>query len=134
MKRILMAVAISGVLISFMPSTVQAQDPSGPLQNTGEMYDNCKSLDAVRDETRKLGVDDYFKAGRCMGAIEAILVALHFNCKHGVSVRSKALAEASPFAFQQAFMNYARDNPQEWETPSYFGLGQAAEEYFPCKE
>ena len=132
MKAILTALAIAGVSFSFVPSTAQAQQSSGPLQNTGEMYDNCKAYLAISDGIRKLGVDDIYKAGRCGGYIEAMMVTLHFNCTRGDSVRSNALTVTSPNALVQAFVNYARDNPQEWQDPSYFGIGRAAAEYFPC--
>ena len=132
MKAILTALAIAGISFSFVPSTAQAQQSSGPLQNTGEMYDDCKAYLAISDKTIKLGIDDYYRAGRCGGAIQAMMVAMHFNCKRGVSVRSNALTVTSPAALAQAFVNYARDNPQEWQDPSYFGIGRAAAEYFPC--
>ena len=41
-KQLLLALAIAGVSLSFVPSTAQAQQSSGPLANTGEMYDDCK--------------------------------------------------------------------------------------------
>ena len=135
MKHILRALAIAGVSLSFVPSTAQAQQSSGPLQNTGAMYDNCKAYLAISEKNIKLGilgVDDIYKAGRCGGYIEAMMVTLHFNCTRGDSVRSNALTVTSPTALVQAFVNYARDNPQEWQDPSYFGIGRAAAEYFPC--
>ena len=134
MKRILTALAIAGVSLSFVPSTAQAQQSSTPWENTGKMYENCKTLMALTDKTRKgsgLGVQDYFKAGRCMGAIETMYITMHLNCINGVGFPSSAEI-ASLSALTQAFVNYARDNPQEWQDASPFGIGRAAAEYFPC--
>ena len=132
MKRILTALAIAGVSLSFVPSTAQAQQSSGSLQTTGEMYDNCKAYIAISDEPRKLVFDDFYKAGTCIGAIHAMMVTMHFNCEGGDGVRSNALTVTSPYALVQAFVNYARDNPQDWQDPSYYGIATAADEYFPC--
>jgi hypothetical protein len=130
MKRILTALAIAGVSLSFVPSTAQAQQSSGPLPNTGEMYDNCKAFMALREAVSDMEI---LKAGRCMGAIEAMYITMHLNCENGVGFpSSNALNVTSPNALAQAFVNYARDNPQEWQDLGYFGIGRAAEEYFPC--
>ena len=113
-------------------AAAQAQD-NVTWQTTGEAYLGCKKFEAIQDGKQGLNDLDFFNAGICLGKIEAMMVALYFNCERGViGTRSNALTTSTSVAVRQAFLNYARDNPQTWEEPSYLGMSKAMAEYFPC--
>ena len=127
-KQGLLGLTLSLVWIA----AAQAQDDL-TWQTTGDAYLSCKKYEAIQDNKLEPNNIDSFSAGLCLGKIEAMMVGLHFNCEGGgIGYASNALETSTSIAVRQAFLNYARDNPQTWEEPSYLGMSKAMAEYFPC--
>ena len=127
-KQALLGLTLSLVWIA----AAQAQD-NLRWQTTGDAYLSCKKYEAILDNKLDPSNIDSFSAGLCLGRIEAIMIALYFNCEGGgIGYGSNALKTSTSVAVRQAFLNYARDNPQTWEEPSYLGMSKAMAEYFPC--
>ena len=125
--------ALLGLTLSLIwVAAAQAQD-NLTWQTTGDAYLGRKKFEAIQDGKQGLNDLDSFNAGLCLGKIEAMMVGLHFNCEGGgIGYASNALETSTSIAVRQAFLNYARDNPQTWEEPSYLGMSKAMAEYFPC--
>jgi len=105
-----------------------------PPSTTGELYAACLPLEGKQNFN--LSGAALFNAGFCLGAIEARSMELRMRCMfepHAMPMlRSRAADQPVP-AQVQAFINYARNNPQEWGDPLLGGLAKAFSKYFPCE-
>ena len=104
-----------------------------PPSTTGELYAACLTLEGKQNAN--LSGSELFNAGFCLGAIEARSMELRMRCMFEPDampmLRSRAADQPVP-AQVQVFINYARNNPQEWRDPSLGGLAKAFSKYFPC--
>ena len=104
-----------------------------PPSTTGELYAACLTLEGKQNAN--LSGSELFNAGFCLGAIEARSMELRMRCMFEPDampmLRSRAADQPVP-AQVQAFINYARNNPQEWGDPLLGGLAKAFFKYFPC--
>lgn len=75
-----------------------------------------------------------FLSGLCLGRLQGITTVMNYNCQNGGPPHLSANTDGVSFgAFQQAFLNWARDNPQQWSIPWSHGLMVSIGETFPCK-
>ena len=129
MRPILLA-----LLVTFTGlSTTHARASDIP-QTTGEMYNACKPI--AGSQSFNLQGKALFQAGYCLGMIEAVTKRLGMDCifdKDKPWVPKADVFYVRGPALTQAFVNYARDNPQEWENPPLGVLTRAFRQYFPCK-
>ena len=104
-----------------------------PPSTTGELYAACLPLEGKQNFN--LSGAELFNAGYCLGAIHAraheLLMRCMFEPDAMPMLRSRAADQPVP-AQVQAFINYARNNPQEWGDPLLAGLAKAFFKYFPC--
>ena len=129
MRPILLA-----LLVSFTGlSTTHARANDLP-QTTEDLYNACKPI--AGNQSFTLQDMALFGAGYCLGMIEAWQSNLGTNCLFGYEdnvLRQADVKYASLSALTQAFVNYARNNPQDWQTAHVVGLSRAFQQYFPCK-
>jgi len=106
-----------------------------PPRTTGELYAACLPLEG-KQKNFSLSGPELFNAGFCLGSIHARAHELRWRCwfepNASNDLRSNA-ADASVEAQVQAFINYARNNPQEWKVALVSGLAAAFTTYFPCE-
>ena len=129
MRPILLALLV--IFIGLSTTHARANEPP---RTTGEMYNACKPIAGTQSFSLQ-GVE-LFNAGYCLGIIEAWQSNLGTNCLLGYEDNAWGQADvkfASPSALTQAFVNYARNNPQDWQTAHLVGLSRAFQQYFPCK-
>ena len=99
---------------------------------TGDLYTACLKVEG----NKFMDGEDMFYGGYCMGVITAWRWNLAMNCVFEADnpFASKAdVRDASLMALAQAFINYAKDNPQDWDKSQIGGLTLAFEKYFPCE-
>jgi hypothetical protein len=98
------------------------------------MYNACKPV--AGSKSFNLEGMALFKAGYCLGMVVAVAQELGMNCiffKDKPFLPKAAVLSGSAAALTQAFVNYARDNPQDWQDLPSDGLSRAFQQYFPCK-
>ena len=131
MKAILFS-RLAAIILLFgaTPAVANVASPS----TTGELYAACLPLEGKQN--LNLSGAELFNAGYCLGAIHAraheLLVRCVFEPDEMPMLRSRAADQPVP-AQVQAFINYARNNPQEWGDPLLAGLAKAFFKYFPCE-
>ena len=129
--KLLSHVAAITLMLNATPAIASLDPPS----TTGELYAACLPLEGKHNNVTLSGAD-LFNAGFCMGSIHARVSELGMRCifepNASDGVRSEAV-DQSKAAQVQAFINYARNNPQEWGMPLLGGLAKAFTTYFPCK-
>ena len=117
------------LMLNATPAVANLDPPS----TTGELYAACLPLEGKQNFN--LSGAELFNAGYCLGAIHAraheLLMRCMFEPDAMPMLRSRAADQPVP-AQVQAFINYARNNPQEWRDPSLGGLAKAFSKYFPC--
>lgn len=99
---------------------------------TGELYTACLKVEG----NKSMYGEDMFYGGYCLGIIEAHKSELERNCifyKDDPYATKAAVSSASLTALVQAFVNYAKNNPQDWQMLHLGGLSRAFQQYFPCK-
>lgn len=129
MRLILLALLVSFIGLSTTPVRANTLP-----QTTGDFYNACKPVAGTQSFT--LQGQALFRAGYCLGMIEALQFNLGTNCLFGYEdkiLRQADVKYRSLSALAQAFVNYARDNPQDWQLTGVAGMTKAFEEYFPCK-
>ena len=102
--------------------------------DAGTLYSACKPI--AGQTSINLADAELFLAGLCLGTVTAIQHQTTFNCLFGTfnsSDRRADASEASYTAAVQAFVNYAKDRPQEWNKLGSDVVADALAEYFPCK-
>ena len=118
------------LMLNATPAVANLDPPS----TTGELYAACLPLEGKQNFN--LSGAELFNAGFCLGAIEARSMELRMRCMFEPDampmLRSRAADQPVP-AQVQAFINYARNNPQEWGDPLLGGLAKAFSKYFPCE-
>lgn len=127
MRPILLALLV--IFIGLSTTHARANEPP---RTTGEMYNACKPIAGTQSFSLQ-GVE-LFNAGYCLGMIVSVANELGMNCllkKDHTSFRAD-IYSVSRSALTQAFVNYARDNPQDWQNPPFSGLVAAFRHYFPC--
>ena len=105
-----------------------------PPRTTGELYAACLPLEGKQNFT--LSGPELFNAGFCLGSIHARAYELVSRClfePDAAPILRSWAAEQSVSAQVQSFINYARNNPQDWEGPLLGGLAKAFSKYFPCE-
>ena len=118
------------LVLNATPATASIDPPS----TTGELYAACLPLEGKQNFS--LSGAELFNAGFCLGSIHARASELTMRCMFEPDAPPglRAWAESQSVAAQvQAFINYARNNPQEWEMPLLGGLATAFSKYFPCE-
>ena len=117
------------LMLNATPAVANLDPPS----TTGELYAACLPLEGKQNFN--LSGAELFNAGYCLGAIHfrahELLMRCMFEPDAMPMLRSRAADQPVP-AQVQAFINYARNNPQEWRDPSLGGLAKAFSKYFPC--
>ncbi|WP_417699852.1 Rap1a/Tai family immunity protein [Pseudophaeobacter sp.] len=98
--------------------------------STGEAYNACQ-LAAAQNWERG-------SSSLCLGLIIGVSGMAMMNCqtaRSGAAPSDILSAEGghSYAATTQAFLNWARDNPQNWEWPAANGVAVALSRTFPCK-
>ena len=131
---ILMYKGLIGVVTSCLLMITTPTFADGvPPQTTGELYSAC--LPIAGRNSFNLSDMPLFNAGYCLGITHARSSEMGMNCwaeDKDHPLRAATLG-VSPAALIQAFVNYARDNPQDWGMPMLGGLAQAFKLYFPCR-
>ena len=131
MKRILTAVAIAGMALSVV--TTKANAGVTIPSTTGELYTACLKVEG----NKTMYDEDLFYGGYCMGVIQGWRWDLAMNCMFEPAnplISRADVRDVSLLALAQAFINYAKENPQDWDMPHLGGLTKAFEKYFPCTE
>jgi hypothetical protein len=131
MKQLLSVLAIAGMAFSFVATKANAElkIPS----TIGELYTACLKVEG----NKSMYGEDMFYGGYCLGVIQGWHWDLAMNCilERDNPLRSKAAVHGvSLIALTQAFINYAKDNPQDWNDLAFGGLTLAFKKYFPCKD
>ena len=81
--------------------------------------------------------DDQYEAALCMGSVRGVGVMLAYNCsskEEGYLPLYQADVPPSLGAAIQAYVNWARENPDMWGEQSQDGIILALMETFPCNE
>jgi Mn2+/Fe2+ NRAMP family transporter len=123
---------IGAVSTCFILFTTPATANNEPPNTVGELYSACEPIAGRQSFT--LSDMALFNAGYCMGVIHTKASEMGLNCifqeeSHPLRARTGGVSTA---ALIQAFVNYARDNPQEWEGYMFGGVAAAFKKYFPC--
>lgn len=131
MKRTLTAIAITSMSFLFVATKATAGDGLTIPTTVGELYTACLKVEG----NKPMYGEDMFYGGYCLGIIQGWRRELEMNCvfeRNNPLVNKADVLDASPIALAQAFINYAKDNPQAWDRPGLGGLTAAFQEYFPC--
>lgn len=119
------AISICTVLFLIFFAPAFSQSRSGTVQ---EPLDDCE------DFTENRGGGGAFY---CLGMVAGAHEVLRLNCNSveyesnpTPSLRSGPIPTIGAGA--QAFVNWARDHPQNWSTPQVWGMTMALTEAFPC--
>ena len=102
---------------------------SATAQRTNTVQELLRDCEAVGTQ----------RATYCLGLVSGIGWILRLNCDSrevGWKPNPMLSAGGAPTlgAAKQAFMNWARANPQEWSTDAVAGVVLALREAFPCQE
>jgi len=130
MKRLLRAASLAIVTSANLIGSPANAELSIP-ETTGELYAACLKT----ENNKTMYGEDLFYGGYCLGLINAWQFNLGRNCifqKDDPIVSKADLVNVSMQALVQAFINYARDNPQDWSLLALGGLSRAFQQYFPC--
>ena len=127
MKGLFAAVAVVAAMVG---SDASASDWN---PETGAVYTACKLVEGKTNFT--LYGQDLFLAGQCMGSVMSVAHLVAWQCAFGSSNYGNYranLTNASPLAMVQAFINYAKERPQDWDNLAAISIAEALENYFPC--
>lgn len=114
-------------------SSAQSFDPEHSIQG---LLKHCEALMLVwKNDTMPRSGEPFY----CMGMVIGASAVLQTNCdgrSKGFNA-SKGLSMGqmpNQFAGAQAFINWARANPQHWGLPGAVGMVNALTEAFPCDQ
>lgn len=96
------------------------------------------SATTVRDLLGYCEGGDSGAKGVCVGMVMGVSSVMVANCgshRNGNGNLSSSAADPKGTSYEamiQAFQNWARDNPQEWDKPAFFGVVVTLRGLFPC--
>ena len=116
---------VSLVMAAFLIPAVTAR-PAMAIETVGSMLPHCEdALDPNATGSRIF-------QGYCMGVVRAVIELAELNCALGQEPAAVTGGHSTGAAIQ-AFVNWARANPSDWELSPVMGVMIAVRSTFPCE-
>ena len=129
MQNRLLPAVLSGFFAFSLSSGEALAENKSHFETVQSMIEFCEL--ALEDDTPSI------RAALCVGTAGGVFSVMNTNCeltRQGYDVPEFLTAEGMPtrLAGAQAFVNYARDNPDIWGMSFYLGMIEAISDSFPC--